>query len=107
VPAFQAQLLDVRAGRLRYPQPVEGQQREESVLGGRSEPCGDQEGTKLVAVQGGGVRYSPAGVGGRAPQASGLGVLLDGVLVARDGAQPPGDGCAGMAASLQFPGEGL
>ena len=42
--AFQAQVLDVRAGRLGHPQPVEGEQEDQDVLGGRAEPCGDQEG---------------------------------------------------------------
>jgi hypothetical protein len=38
VAAFQAQVLDVRAGRLGYPQPVQREQRDEGVPGGRPEP---------------------------------------------------------------------
>jgi hypothetical protein len=56
VPALQAQVLDVRPGRLRHPQPVQRQQRDQRVLGGRPEPGGDQQRAELVAVQGGGVR---------------------------------------------------
>jgi hypothetical protein len=56
VAAFQAQVLDVRAGRLRDAQPVEGEQGDQRVPGGRASPGGDQEGAELVAVQGGGPR---------------------------------------------------
>ena len=69
VPAFQAQVLDVRAGRLRDPQPVQGQQRDQGVLAGSREPGGDQQGAELVAVQGHGmglvVDRRPADVRGR------------------------------------------
>jgi hypothetical protein len=41
VTAFQSQLLDVRAGRLGDSQPVEREQRDEGVLGGRAESGGD------------------------------------------------------------------
>jgi hypothetical protein len=50
VPAFQAHVLDVRSGRLRYPQPVQRQQRDQRVLGSRAESGGDQQGTDLVAA---------------------------------------------------------
>jgi hypothetical protein len=56
VAALEPQVLDVRAGRLRHPQPVEGDQRDQRVLGGRAEPGGDQDRAEIVAVQGGGVR---------------------------------------------------
>jgi hypothetical protein len=56
VPAFQAQVLDVRSGGLRDAQPVEREQGDQRVLGGRAEPGGDQERAEFVAVQGGGVR---------------------------------------------------
>jgi hypothetical protein len=56
VPAFEAHVLDVGSGCLRHPQPVERQQRDQRVLGGRAEADGDQERADLVAVQGGGVR---------------------------------------------------
>jgi len=57
VPAFQAQVLDVRAGGLGHAQPVERQQGDQRVLGRRPEPGGDQERAELVAVQGGRVRF--------------------------------------------------
>ena len=58
VASFRPKLLDVRAGGLRYPQPVEREQGDQRVLAGRAEPCGDQERAELVAVQGGGVRLA-------------------------------------------------
>jgi hypothetical protein len=57
VAAFQAEVLDVRTGGLRYPQPVEGEQGNQRVVSGRAEPGGDQESPGFVAVQGGGVRF--------------------------------------------------
>jgi hypothetical protein len=69
VSAFQAKLLDVGAGGVRHPQPVEGGQRDQRMLGGRAESGGDQECAEFVAVQGGGVRLvvqpRPADVRGR------------------------------------------
>ena len=53
--AGEAQVLNVHASRLRYPQPVEGEQGNQGVLGGRAEPGGDEDGAELVAVQGGDV----------------------------------------------------
>jgi hypothetical protein len=50
VAALEAQVLEVRAGGLRYPQPVQGQQRDQGVLAGRAEACGDQDRAELVAV---------------------------------------------------------
>ena len=52
VAAFQAQLLDVSAGRLRHPQPVQRQQGEQRTIGRRPQPGGDQERAELIAVQG-------------------------------------------------------
>jgi hypothetical protein len=49
-------MLDVGTGGFRDAQPVEGEQGDQRVLGGRPEPGGDQEGAELIAVQGGGVR---------------------------------------------------
>jgi hypothetical protein len=51
VPALQAQVLDVGAGSLRDPQPIQGQQRDQGMLAGSPEPGGDQQGAQLVAVQ--------------------------------------------------------
>jgi len=56
VPALDAQGLDVGTGGLRNPQPVQGQQRDQRVLGGLAENRGDQQRTQVVAVQPGGVR---------------------------------------------------
>jgi hypothetical protein len=51
VPALQAQVLDVGAGSLRDPQPVQGQQRDQGMLVCSAEPGGDQQRAELVAVQ--------------------------------------------------------
>jgi hypothetical protein len=109
VPAFQAELPDVRAGGLRHPQPVEREQGDQRVLGGRSEPGGDQERAELVAVQCGGMRLI---IQPRAADVRGRGVLeeffFDCIPVeSGDGAQPPGHGGAGAALGFQFAGEGL
>jgi hypothetical protein len=47
--------LDVGAGRLGDPQPVQGQQGDQRVLGSRAEAGGGEQGAELVAVQRGGV----------------------------------------------------
>jgi hypothetical protein len=91
--AFQAQVLDVRTGGLRYPQAVEGKQGDERVLEDRAEAGGDQERAELVAVQGGGVRLM---IQPRSADVGGRGVVeeffLDGVLAEPgDGTQPPGE----------------
>jgi hypothetical protein len=109
VAVLQAQVLDVRAGRLGYPQPVEGEQGDKRVLGGRPEPGGDREGAELVAIQGSGVRLV---VQSRAADVRGRGVIeklfLDRVPVeSSDGAQSPDDGGAGAASRFQLAGEGL
>jgi hypothetical protein len=51
VPAFQAQVLDVRTGRLGHPQPVQGEQGEQCMLGRRPKPSSDQQRVELVTVQ--------------------------------------------------------
>jgi hypothetical protein len=51
VPALDAQALDVGAGGFGDPQPIEGQQRDQGMLGGHAEPGGNQQRAKLVAVQ--------------------------------------------------------
>jgi hypothetical protein len=55
VAALDAQGLDVGAGGFGDAQPVEGEQGDQGVLGGRAEPGGDQQGAELVAVQPGGM----------------------------------------------------
>jgi hypothetical protein len=87
VPAFQAQVLDVRAGGLRHAQSVEREQRDEGVLGGRPQPRGDQDRPEFVAVQCGRMGFvvqpRPADVRcGRVLEE----LFFDGVLV------EPGDG---------------
>jgi hypothetical protein len=56
VTPLQAEGLDADPGGFGDPQPVEGQQRDERVLGRRPQSRGDQQRAKLVAVQ-------PCGVG--------------------------------------------
>jgi hypothetical protein len=109
VAALSAEGLDVRAGRLRYLQAVQGQQRDQRVLGCRAEPGSDEQGARLVAVQPGGVRLviqaGPADMGGR-------GVIqqffLDGIPVEPgDRAQPAGDRGPGPSPSLDVTREAL
>jgi hypothetical protein len=69
VPAFDTQGFDIRAGGFGDPQPVQGQQRDERVLGRSAEPSSDQQRAKLVTVQPGGVglvvQAGPSDMGGR------------------------------------------
>jgi len=107
VPALDAQGPDVGADSFGHAQPVEGQQRDERVLGGRPEPGSDQQRAELVAVQPGGVRVI---VQARTADMSGWRVLeqvfLDGLPVEPGhGAQAAGDGGPGAAAGLQVAGE--
>ncbi len=50
VRALEAHVLDVGACGLGHAQPVEGEQRDQRVLGSRPKPDGDQERADLVAV---------------------------------------------------------
>jgi hypothetical protein len=107
VPALQAQVLDIRAGRLRYPQPVQGKQGDQRVLKRRTEPGRDQQRAELVAVQrnrmGLVVHPQSADMRGRGALQE---LLFDGVLVEPgDGGQPPGDRGPGSPHGLQVPGE--
>jgi hypothetical protein len=87
VPALQTEVLDVGAGGLGDPQPVQREQRDQRMLERWAETGGDQQGTELVAVQGDGMRLV---VHPRPPDVGGRGMLeeffFDGVLVG------PGDG---------------
>ena len=69
VTAIEAQVLDIGAGGLRYPQPVQGEQRDQRMHRWRPETSGDEERSELVAVQRSRVRLvvdpRPADVGGR------------------------------------------
>ena len=108
-PALDAEGLDVRAGGLGDPQPVQCQQRDQRVLGRRAEPGRDEQRAELVAVQANGVGLivqpgPPDMGGGRVVEE----FFLDGVAVEPgDGAQPAGDGGAGAAAGFQVAGEAL
>ena len=51
MPSLDAEGLDVGADRFGDPQPVERQQGDQRMLGGRAEPGGDEERSDLVAVQ--------------------------------------------------------
>jgi hypothetical protein len=55
MPAFHAQVLDVGAGGLGHPQPVQCEQRDQRMLGRRPEPGGDQQRAELITVQRDGV----------------------------------------------------
>ena len=105
--ALDAQVLDVGAGGLRYPQPVDGQQGDQGVLSGGTEPGGDKERPDLVSVQGGGVRLV---IQPRPPDVRGRRMVekfpFDGVPAEpRDRGQAAGDGCPGAAAGFEFSGE--
>jgi hypothetical protein len=107
VPALDAQVLDVSAGGLRDPQPVQREQRDQRMLGRRSESGGHQQRAELVAVQGGGmglvIQPRPADMRGRGAVQV---FFFDGVFVEPgDGGQPPGDGSAGASSGFQVPCE--
>ena len=109
VPALHAPVLDVRAGGLADPQPVQREQRDQRVPRWRAEPGSGQQRAGLVAVQRGG-----AGLAGDPgpPDAGGRGAIQelfsDRVLTEpADGGQPPGDGRPGPAPGLQVAGETL
>jgi hypothetical protein len=80
-------VLDVGAGGLGDPQPVQREQRDQRMLDRWAEPGGYQERAELVAVRRDGVRLV---VHPRTADVSGRGMLeelfFDGVLV------EPGDG---------------
>ncbi len=82
MPALQAQVLDVSAGGLRDPQPVQREQRDQRMLGRRAEPGCHQQRAELVAVQGGGmgliIQAGTADVRGRGMVQE---LFFDGVLV--------------------------
>jgi len=55
VTSFEAEPVDISTRRLRHPQPVERQQRDQGVLGGRPESGGNEQRSDLVSVQAGGM----------------------------------------------------
>ena len=95
--ALQAQVFDVCAGGLGDAQPVEGEQGDQRVLGGRPSPR-QRGGSELVAVQGGGVRLviqpGAADVGGGRVVEE---FLFHGVLVEPGDRERLRDGRAGPA----------
>ena len=48
---LQAQVLDISAGGLRDPQPVQREQRDQRTIAWRPEPGRDLQGAEFVAVQ--------------------------------------------------------
>jgi hypothetical protein len=50
VPALDTQSLDDRASGLRNPKPVQGQQRDEPMLGGRAEPGSNKKRAELLSL---------------------------------------------------------
>jgi hypothetical protein len=58
VPWLNAQSLNIGnigANGLGHPQPIERQQGDQRMLGGRPDPGGDQQRARLVAIQAGSV----------------------------------------------------
>jgi hypothetical protein len=109
VAPLDTQGLDVGAGGLGYPQPVQGQQRDQRVLGRRAEPGCHQQRAELVTIQADSVRLIVQ------PRAAHMGCgrviekfFLDRVAVEPGHcAQPPRDGRAGAAAGFEVAGEAL
>jgi hypothetical protein len=107
VPALHAQRLDVRADSFRHPQPVERQQRNQSMLGRAGQPGCHQNGAGLVAVQAdrmglAGQPRPPDMGGGRVVEQA----FLHGVFAEPgDRGQPPRHRGPGPAAGLQVTGE--
>ena len=109
VSPLDTQGLDVGAGRFGDPQPVERQQGDQRMLGGRAKPGSDQQRAKLVTVEPGSVRFvvqaGPPHVGGGRVIEE---FFFDGIAVEpRDGAEPTGDRGPCAAAGFQVAGETL
>ena len=109
VVALEAEVLDVGADGLGYPQPIERQHTDQGMIGGAGPPGGDQHGPELVAVQARGVGVV---VQAGSPHVRGRGhrdqAFLFGVPVeARHGAQPAGDRGPGPPKRLEVAGEAL
>jgi len=109
VPALDAQGLDVGTGSFGHAQPVERQQGDQRMLGGLTEPGGNEQRTQLVAVQPGGYRLIiQPGTADMRGQGLIQQVFLHRVPVEPgDGAQPPGDRGPGATTGLQVAGETL
>ena len=97
------------AGRLGHPQAIEGQQRDQRVLGRGAKPGGDQQRAEFVAIQPGGMGLT---VQARAADMHGQGMLeqvfLHCVFVEPgDSAQPLGHRRPGPALGFHITGEAL
>ena len=108
-PPFGAEGFDVGAGGLGHPQPVQGEQGDQRVLGRGTEPGGGEQRADFVAVQAGGMGFV---VDPRTADVHGRGVIeqvfLDRVPVqARDGRQPAGNGRSCPARGFEIAGEQL
>jgi hypothetical protein len=107
--AFEAKRLDVGTGRFGDPQSVQGEQRDEGVLDGWSEPGGHKKRTEFISVEPGDVRLVVE------PGPTDMNrwrviekLLLDGVAVETgDGAESPGYRCASPPALLEVAAEAL
>jgi len=105
-PLSGAERLDVGADRLGGRQAVQGEERDEGVLGRWAEPGGDQERTYLVAVEAGRVALVvQAGAAYMDRWRSANQALLFGIaLEPGDGAEPAGHGRPGTPSLFQGPG---
>ena len=106
---FDAESFDVGADRFGDPEAVEGQQRDQGMLGGGAESGGDQLDADLVAVQADGVRLVVE-AGSTDVDCRGVGekTLLFGVSVeAADRAEPAGNRRPRPPPDLEFPAVGL
>ncbi len=57
-------MVDVGTSSLRYPQAVQREQGKQRMPGRRAEPGGNEPGTELVAVLGGGTAVTGPACGG-------------------------------------------
>jgi len=107
MPSFEAEAVDVRPRRLRDPQPVQREQRDQRVLARSPETRGDEQRTDLVTVQTGGVGLViDARTAYMHRRRVGQQAFLLGVTVeARHRAQPAGHSRPSPAATLKLPGE--
>jgi hypothetical protein len=57
VAALGSQVFDIGAGGLGHPQPVQGEQGDQGVLGRGAEPGCDEQRADFVAIEAGGVGF--------------------------------------------------
>lgn len=109
VAPLEADVLDVGTQGLGDPQPVESEQRDESVVARGAEASGDEERPELVAVESHGVRFH---VDPRTANVNRWGVLEQSLLLgvaveADDRAEAAGHSGPGPALGLERPNEAL